>query len=405
MTMTRTSPHRGAAGVGAPHPGVAATGRRRGELSAGSAAAPPARSRAHDLRRGADRRLPRPPPAAAAVGKLAPTRLHAAPGTRRRCDLYADDRHRPAPRATRIPIWGFASTDAAGSAHRPGPGARRHPGRHRHHHRAQPALPAERLAGASRARPATSARPATTRHRRRHRRHDDVHLHAPRAPAPSSTRPGTPPTAPARSPWAWPARSSCCSTDGTAYGTPAASAYDDEAVLVLSEIDPALNADPDDVRHAQLQPAYRLINGKPFPETDADRDRPGPQGAAALRQRRVADPPDDHARRRPAARSPTTATRWPTPRRRGRPRTSSPAQTVDTLVTMPTGPEAKLTLYEPAQPPRQQRPAHRRPAADAFGGMMTFLDTARPAAQHRRRRPGVDARRALAQPVRRAVAR
>ncbi|MCW2503795.1 MAG: Multicopper oxidase, partial [Actinomycetia bacterium] len=55
----------------------------------------------------------------------------------------------------------------------------------------------------------------------------------------------------------------------TAYGS-ATSAYDDEAVLVLTEVDPAFStsADPLVFDKRSFHPTYRLINGKAFPETD-----------------------------------------------------------------------------------------------------------------------------------------
>ena len=71
---------------------------------------------------------------------------------------------------------------------------------------------------------------------------------------------------------------------------------------------------------------------------------------------------------------------------------------------MPTGPEAKLAVYETAQHLDNNGQTTADPLQLAFGGMMTFLDTARPATEHRRRRPGVIARRAGAEPVRRARA-
>ncbi|WP_421741688.1 multicopper oxidase domain-containing protein [Cellulomonas sp.] len=59
-------------------------------------------------------------------------------------------------------------------------------------------------------------------------------------------------------------------TSGQAYGT-AATAYDDEAVLVLSEIDPALNnaASPASFDMRKYAPRYFLVNGKAYPDTDA----------------------------------------------------------------------------------------------------------------------------------------
>lgn len=54
-----------------------------------------------------------------------------------------------------------------------------------------------------------------------------------------------------------------------AYGDPA-TAFNDEAVLVLSEIDPALNnsANPSQFDMRSFAPSYFLINGKPYPATD-----------------------------------------------------------------------------------------------------------------------------------------
>ena len=44
-------------------------------------------------------------------------------------------------------------------------------------------------------------------------------------------------------------------------------AYDSEAVLVLSALDPALNADPDNFDLLNWAPPYWLINGKAYPDT------------------------------------------------------------------------------------------------------------------------------------------
>ncbi|MFM8319395.1 MAG: multicopper oxidase domain-containing protein, partial [Chloroflexota bacterium] len=59
------------------------------------------------------------------------------------------------------------------------------------------------------------------------------------------------------------------STPGQAYANPA-SAFDGEALLVLSEIDPALHtsADPAQFDLRAYRPRYWLINGKAYPQTD-----------------------------------------------------------------------------------------------------------------------------------------
>lgn len=57
-------------------------------------------------------------------------------------------------------------------------------------------------------------------------------------------------------------------TAGQAYDT-SASAYDVEAPLVLSAIDPAFNDNPDDFDTRSYLATYWLINGKAYPQTDA----------------------------------------------------------------------------------------------------------------------------------------
>ncbi len=59
-------------------------------------------------------------------------------------------------------------------------------------------------------------------------------------------------------------------TANQAYNSPA-TAYDDEAILVLSEIDPNLNNSlvPATFDLRDFNPTYRLINGKVYPQTDA----------------------------------------------------------------------------------------------------------------------------------------
>ena len=55
-------------------------------------------------------------------------------------------------------------------------------------------------------------------------------------------------------------------TPGSGYGD-AASAFDDEAALVLGEIDPAFNANPATFDMRNFHPTIKTINGKAFPET------------------------------------------------------------------------------------------------------------------------------------------
>jgi FtsP/CotA-like multicopper oxidase with cupredoxin domain len=52
-------------------------------------------------------------------------------------------------------------------------------------------------------------------------------------------------------------------------------AFSDEALLVLSEIDPSFNSDPAGFQMHTYEPRYWLINGKAYPETDAIPTLPG----------------------------------------------------------------------------------------------------------------------------------
>jgi FtsP/CotA-like multicopper oxidase with cupredoxin domain len=64
------------------------------------------------------------------------------------------------------------------------------------------------------------------------------------------------------------------SVAGTAYGT-AASSFNREGVLVLSEIDLSLNADPGGFNPLDWHPTYWLINGKSYPDTTTIPGTPG----------------------------------------------------------------------------------------------------------------------------------
>ncbi|MCB9419663.1 MAG: multicopper oxidase domain-containing protein [Ardenticatenaceae bacterium] len=61
---------------------------------------------------------------------------------------------------------------------------------------------------------------------------------------------------------------------GQAYDDPA-TAYNDEALLVFSEIDPALNADPNNFDMVQYAPKYWLINGLSYTATEKVVTAPG----------------------------------------------------------------------------------------------------------------------------------
>jgi hypothetical protein len=168
----------------------------------------------------------------------------------------------------------------------------------------------------------------------------------------------------------------------SAYGD-AASGYDDEAVLVLTEVDPALNAAPLTFDLRRYAPKYRLINGKAFPETDvvatdvgrtvllryvAAGLQPHPMTLYGLDQRVVGQDA------RPAA-YPEAAVTVPL----------QPGQAVDAVVAVPAGPDGRR--FALAESGGRLNNAGQRYGTtvtgvspqQAFGGMLTFLDTNPPA--------------------------
>ncbi|KQZ90659.1 hypothetical protein ASD62_16550 [Phycicoccus sp. Root563] len=163
--------------------------------------------------------------------------------------------------------------------------------------------------------------------------------------------------------------------DGTAYGTPA-TAYDDEAVVVLSEIDPGLNANPLGYDLRSFHPQYRLINGKAFPETDAI---PTDQGHKVL-LRMVNAGSRTHAMGLLGGDQVVVGSeghRAPYPQRLTV-AAVPPGETLDTITTMPSGPEAKVALAETGDVLANASQTAADPTQTATGGMLTFLDTAAP---------------------------
>ncbi len=168
-------------------------------------------------------------------------------------------------------------------------------------------------------------------------------------------------------------------TDGTAYGTKAgypSTAYDDEAVLVLSEIDPKLNASPAAFDMRSFSPRFRLINGKAFPETDAI----GTDQGHRVLLRYVNAGSHMHAMSTLGADQVEVA-------QDGHPMQYAstmvaedivPGQTLDTIVTAPTGPESKVAVYEAAGRLSNDGQHAADPLQLAFGGMLTYLDTNAP---------------------------
>jgi hypothetical protein len=176
-------------------------------------------------------------------------------------------------------------------------------------------------------------------------------------------------------------------TSGTLDGT-SGTAYDDDAPMVLSEIDPALNtsADPLSFDMRNFHPAYRLINGHTFPSaantiaTDQAHKvlvryvNVGEQShsMSVLGASQVELAQDGHS-----AKYTTTVTA----------ESVEPGMTLDTLVTMPTATQTpgdprvatKVAVYEAnGALDNNDAVTQDSPAQVAFGGMLVFLDTQAP---------------------------
>src|SRR5665811_100851 len=163
--------------------------------------------------------------------------------------------------------------------------------------------------------------------------------------------------------------------DGTASGAVAgypSTPYDDDAVVVLSEIDPALNAAPATFDMRNFAPAYRLINGKPFPSTDLISTDQGHKvllryvnvGSQTHSMSLLGDDQTQVAQDGHELKYAETEVAMAV----------DPGATADTLVTMPSGPEAKITLFEAARRLDNNGQTTADPLSLAFGGMLTFLD-------------------------------
>jgi hypothetical protein len=315
---------------------------------------------------------------AAAAGKLAPQGCTRS-GTTATCDLYA-----MAGTASllgqQIPIWGFSASGAAGTATAPGPVLVVEQGDTvsvvLHNQLAEPvslAFPGQPAnaftAGLSAQAEETGAAPGATQ-----------------TSTFTATRAGTFLYEAGHTPGG--ARQVAMglggalvvqAPDGTAYGSPAgypSTAYDDDAVVVLSEVDPALNGAPATFDMRNFHPAYRLINGKPYPSTDPIGTDQGHR--VLLRYVNVGS--STHVMSLLGADQTQVA-------EGGHPRQFAenavvvavgPGMTADTVVTMPTGPEAKIALYEAAGHLDNNGQSTADPLSLAFGGMLTFLDTAAP---------------------------
>jgi hypothetical protein len=155
----------------------------------------------------------------------------------------------------------------------------------------------------------------------------------------------------------------------------AATAYDDEAVLVLSDLDPALNnsADPAAFDMRNYAPKYFLINGKVYPDTDPILTTAGntlllryvnaglgaySMGLLGLRQTAIAvdGSPFDYGRALVAE-------------------TIASGQTADMLASIPAAAAdgTRYALYDANLMLHNNKTNN---AAGGFGGMLTFLTVA-----------------------------
>jgi FtsP/CotA-like multicopper oxidase with cupredoxin domain len=163
-------------------------------------------------------------------------------------------------------------------------------------------------------------------------------------------------------------------TPGQAYDD-ASTAYDDEALLVLSELDPALNDDPNNFDLTAYAPRYALINGQSYPETAEIQTTAGAtvllryvnaglrshsMGLLGVVQAVIAS--DGHAK---------------LPTHRSLVEQVASGQTLDALVTIPamTTFDTRFAVYDTnlLLHNASQRLAPGAPVA--FGGTMTFLRT------------------------------
>jgi FtsP/CotA-like multicopper oxidase with cupredoxin domain len=312
-----------------------------------------------------------PHPSAAAVGKLTPsgcTRV----GTDDQCDLYAMEGTTQL-LGTTIPIWGFSTSSTAGTATAPGPSlvvmegdtvtVTLHNQLGQDVSLALPGQPASSITqGLSSAAQTTGAAPGGTA---------TYSFHA--------TRPGTFLYEAGHT--ANGARQVAMGLAGAlvvlaADGTAAGQTYDDESVVVLSDLDPRLNADPSGFDMRRYRARWRLLNGKPFPSTTpiaTDQGHtvllryvdagsvPHPMSLLGANQLVVAQ--DAHPFTHPV-RSVVAEV--------------DSGTTVDALVTMPSGPDSRVTLFETGSHLDNVGQTELDPTRVATGGILTFLDTNAP---------------------------
>jgi FtsP/CotA-like multicopper oxidase with cupredoxin domain len=155
---------------------------------------------------------------------------------------------------------------------------------------------------------------------------------------------------------------------GQSWAYDASSAYDDQAVVLLSEIDPALNnnASPANFDMRDYHPSYWLINGKEFPDTAPIQTQPGHK----LLLRYVNAGIRPHAMGLLGVDQTFVAQdgSWLRDSRSYIAESIAPGETLDSLVAMPAASVAgtKFALYS------SELMQHNNNAS-GFGGMLTFI--------------------------------
>lgn len=307
-----------------------------------------------------------------AVGKLAPHGCTSSAG-QAQCDLWAMPGSTQL-QGTSVPIWGFSDSSTPGTATAPGPvlvvtqgdvvTVTVHNGLDQGLSLALPGQPADAVSeGLSVAAQTVGAAPGGTRSYTFTARRAGTFLY----------EAGHTPQGARQVAMGLAGALVVLAPDGTASGH----AYDDEQVLVLSDLDPRLNADPTGFDMRRYRPRWRLINGRPFPATAPVSTDQGhtvllryvnvgvashPMSLLGASQLAVAQ--DGHT----LARS-----------QRENVQEMDSGTTADTLVTMPTGPETRLTLFETGSHLDNDGATELDPTHVGIGGMLTFLDTHAPA--------------------------
>ncbi len=307
----------------------------------------------------------------AAVGKLAPSGCASSGGVAQ-CDLWAMTGTTQL-LGQSVPIWGFSSSSAPGTATAPGPvlvvrqgdqvSITVHNGLTQNLSLALPGQPATDVTeGLSVLAQSTGAAPGGTR-----------------TYSFTANRPGT---------FAYEAGHTADGARQVAMGlagalvvqrgdaTASGRAYDDEQVVVLSDFDPQLNAHPNTFDMRGYRARWRLINGKPFPSTTPIATDQGhtvllryvnvgavshPMSLLGATQLELAQ--DGHDL--PQAQRLTVAE-------------MDAGSTLDSLVTMPSGPDSRITLFEAGSHLDNVGATELDPTQVATGGMLTFLDTNAP---------------------------